>query len=71
MEPSLAPRRVFDGRSQGDQWEISPHIQAFETWKPFAFPEKRGKNGGPWALRLAAKVSLAIQDWVDAWRKGL
>jgi hypothetical protein len=34
------------------------------------FSRKRGKNGGPWALRLAAKASFAIQDWVDAWKKG-
>lgn len=37
-------------------------IEAFETWKPLAFPEKEGK---PWRALGAAfggKVSFAIQD---------
>ena len=47
-----------------------PPYTGFRNMETVCFSRKRGKNGGPWALRLAAKASFAIQDWVEAWKKG-
>jgi len=72
MEPSLAPRGVFDGRPQGDQWKSAPYT-GFRNMETVCFSRKRGEGMAGlgrcvWRQKSASRFRTGLRRGERAFR---